>query len=84
MVRSIQQTSISAATDPLVPYQGRPLISAGDDRSAYAGRVIIELWGRPNSSDAGGLAYQIDAVDGNNAALIQRIAAALPIRLSGG
>jgi hypothetical protein len=66
-----------AAPDPLAKYQGQPLISAASPSSTYVGRVIVELW------DSGGedwrsLAVSADAAVGDNAALLQRVAAALP------
>jgi hypothetical protein len=80
--------------DPLAGFIGKPFISDGGPKSTYVGRVIVELWVEPPMGpqpaersaadvDAGNIAYSVDARDGNNAELLRRIAAALPIRVGG-
>lgn len=80
---ALGQVQVVTAADPLAGYHDQPVISDGGPQARYIGRVIIELWeplSQPN--DVGGLAYTSEAVDGNNVALLQRIARALPLRLS--
>jgi len=80
---SMGKGTISDIQDPLADYQARPIISAATSPDAqYIGRVVIELWAQPQSSDAGGLAYTVDAVNSDQASLLQRAAAALTFRLA--
>jgi hypothetical protein len=65
-----------------VGYQKRPIITRGGPNQAYVGRVIIEMWEDASSpDDASKIAFVVDAVDGNHAAFLERVASALPQRL---
>lgn len=71
------QGAEEAGPDPLAKYARQPIISAGAPNSTYVGRVILELW------DSGGddwrsMAVSTDAAEGADAALLQRVAKALP------
>ena len=77
------KTEITEVNDPLANYQGQPIISRGSPTSTYLGRVVLELWQEGSTSnDADGLAVTADAVNENHNGLLQRVAAALPIRVS--
>lgn len=78
--------------DVLASYHQSPIIGAGDRRSAYVGRVIIELWhsdslrerGTPLAErDASGLALSIEPATESVEAqeLLRRVASALPKRV---
>ncbi len=84
MSQGIGQSSTSsyAATDPLAGLHSQPIISNGGADSTFAGRVIIELWQKAGRADASGLAYVVEAIDGNHASLLNRVATALPLRLA--
>ncbi len=71
-----------ASPDPLPQLHGRPLVGVERPGRSYVGRVVIELWNAPGVDDTQQLTYAVDAANGDNAAVVQRAAAALPIRLS--
>jgi hypothetical protein len=76
------QMQTGPADDPLLPYRGRPVISAGS-AGRYIGRVVIELWeSESEPNDVNGLAFTTDTVQGDQQTLLQRVAAALPARLA--
>ena len=77
------QKQISDVPDPLSAFRGMPAISTAVPQAYYVGRLIVELWEQPDISDAAGIALQIDPANGDSTALLHRIAAALPPRLSG-
>jgi hypothetical protein len=66
-----------AGPDPLAKYQRQPVISTGGPSSTYVGRVIVELWDT-GGEDWRSMAVSADAAVGDDAALLQRVAAALP------
>jgi len=73
--------------DPLKGFYGKPIVGEeipGENR--YLGRIIVELYESPLiSSDANGLAFTTDPAHqaGISAAeLLERIAAALPVRVA--
>src|SRR5579884_95582 len=72
----------SQGYDPLVGYQNKPIISSGQGNQRYLGRVIVELWEDGSShDDSYKIAYSARAIDGYNEKLVQRVAAALPVRI---
>lgn len=73
------QMQTGPADDPLLPYRGRPVISAGK----YIGRVVIELWESESGpvNDVNGLAFTSDTVQGDQHTLLQRVADAFPTSL---
>jgi len=61
-----------------------PIISAAGKDSKYLGRVVIEFYEVPDArSDADGIAYVADALDGNHKALAKRVAVGFVARLLG-
>ncbi len=71
--------------DAFAPYYGTPMLSISDPTSRYLGRVVIELYESPNSTDERGLAYTIDpspegGVDA--ATLAKRIAQAFAVHVT--
>lgn len=71
--------------DPLQPYRKTPIISRAGSNVTYVGRVVIELWSDGGvSDDSEMLAMTADAVDGNHAELLSRVAHALPHRMQKG
>lgn len=68
--------------DPLQNYYGKPLIGEAGPSMKYVGRLIIELYEQPYSSDANSLVLAFDPAPGESQGdLVKRIAAALPERL---
>jgi len=72
----------AASADPLPHLHGKPFVGAERPDHNYVGRVIIELWDAPGVEDARQFAYAVDAAKGDAAAVVQRAASSLPIRLS--
>lgn len=70
------------AIDPLHGYHGKPIVSDAVPGESYVGRVIVELWDVPGRGDESNLAISVDAVDRDQPQLLQRVAAALPRRLT--
>jgi hypothetical protein len=68
--------------DPLQNHYGKPLIGVVFPSMKYVGRLIIELYEQPGSSDANSLVLGMDPAPGESQAdLVKRIAAALPERV---
>lgn len=61
---------------------GRPIVGQGGAEAEYVGRVIVELWEKPGSTDSQMLAYSVYPVSGNSVRLMDRIVSALPIRFN--
>ncbi len=60
-----------------------PIISAAGPKDKYLGRVVIEFYEIDGAqSDADGIAYSVDALDGNHARLASRVAAAFATRVA--
>ncbi len=92
------EKQVSSAPDPLAAFRGKPVISGGGANRKYIGRVIVELWELvPQSGqtspvvidDVDGIAIRADATpsataSGDHAALLDRVAAALPQRIAKG
>jgi hypothetical protein len=81
----VPRNTIAHVAGLLPAYQGRPILGSNMG-ATYLGRVIFELWGDSNgiASDSSGLAFTSNAVNGNDAALLSRIVAALPDLVAGG
>ena len=77
--------TIVLVASPLIAYQGRPIMGPNAG-TTYLGRVVFELWSDSNGviPDSSGIAFTSDAVNGNHAALLARVVAALPGFLTGG
>jgi hypothetical protein len=85
MSESSWTVEVTQVDDPLAGYRKQPIISRGGPNASYVGCVIIEFWEDATAHDDGDrLAISADAVDGNHAQLLDRIAAALPLRLRKG
>ena len=75
--------SVSKVADPLEGFQGQPIVSLVGPNQRYLGRVVVELYETPNSSDVNQLAFTIDAANGvDSSDLLKRIAAALSLRVA--
>lgn len=60
-----------------------PIISAAGSKDKYLGRVVIEFYEIDGAqSDADGIAYSVEALDGNHARLSNRVAAAFAARIA--
>jgi len=66
--------------DPLAGRHGQPILSPGSPGATYAGRVVLELWEQAHADDAHQLTFTADAANGDHAALLERVASALPQR----
>ncbi len=71
-----------AKPDPLIGFHGQSAISSGGSDKSYVGRVMVELWAAPGKSDAQLLTYSADAVNGDHMTLLERVIAALPVRIA--
>ena len=75
----------SREPSPLASYCGKPFVVVGaGDGMNYIGRAVIELFEVKGSTDAHGLAWIADPAPGvEQVTLLNRIAAALPVRPTG-
>lgn len=79
------QQQVSSVDDPLEGYHKKPIISRGGPNATYLGRVVIELWDDASSpDDAAKIAMAVDAVGGDHATFLERVASALTQRLQKG
>lgn len=77
-----QPTSSAAISDPLANHHAVPIMAQTGPDSQFVGRVIIELFDDGSAKpDSNKIAFTADAVDGDHAALIQRVAEALVERV---
>jgi len=70
--------------DPLKGYDKKPVISRGGPNATYVGRVIIEMWDGVGRDDGDRIAMVVGAMDGHHGEFLERIAAALTLRLQRG
>jgi hypothetical protein len=71
--------------DPLKDCRKRPIISDAGPNATFVGRVIIEMWEDGSSLDDGQkLAIVPNAMDGKHAQFLERVAAALALRMQRG
>lgn len=81
----LRTSATTGAPDPLADYRDRPIISRAGPSKTYVGRVIVELWeDQDNPDDAHSMTVSAEAHDGDNAALLKRVATALPNLLNRG
>lgn len=74
----------TAVDDPLTGYDKKPVISRGGSNATYAGRVIIEMWDGVGRDDGDRIALVVGAIDGHHGEFLERVAAALTLRLQRG
>ena len=76
------ETTAIHGADPFQNRHEKPMISNAGPTSRYRGRVVIELWESPDSTDVNQLGLLIDPADGTNGKkLLQDVATALPLHL---
>ncbi len=76
---------ILQAREPRILDAKVPIISAAGPNDKYLGRVVIEFYEIAGAkSDAEGVAYTVEAVNGDHKALARRVAAAFVARLLNG
>lgn len=72
-----------ASVEPLASFAGKPILASQGSGSKYIGRVVVEVWDTGTSIDPSyGLSFSSDAVDGNQKALLRRVAAGLSARVA--
>ncbi len=72
-----------STSDPLANHIGMPILGQQGPNAQFVGRVIVELWeNNDGKDDSYHIAFSVDAVSGDEKALLKRVAAALPARVN--
>ena len=69
---------VSQAQDPLLNYQGVPILGQQGGGAQYKGRIVLELW---ETSLSDQVAHSVDSLGGDSQVLLQRALKALSSKL---